>query len=165
MATTTVTYLIDDLRLHLGDIDPTAYQYLDAWLEVALLAAVKSLQRWWNFRYLVNSSNEVYRNTSATTFVLPEPPVIESSDERAIILMSSIIIKEGTLQNSAWTTSSWKDAEISYSNIEGSRMRQANLKADWDELTSILKVPQKKLIGSYKSSLPGYKNNQYEVKD
>jgi len=164
MGTTTVTYLVDELRLHLGDIDPASYQYLDAWLEVSLLTAVKSLQKWWKYRYLVDSSNLVYRN-SAVVFNFTEPPVIETSDERPIILMAAVIIKGGTLQNSAWNTGSWRDAEISYSNIEGSRLRQESLKADWDELLSILKPPQKVLLGAKKATLPGYKNNQWEVND
>lgn len=165
MATTTVTYLITDLRLHIGDIDPTAYQYLDSWLEVSLLSAVKALQKWWKFRYLVDTTtSEVYRN-SAVVFNFSEPPVIETSDERPIILMASIIIKSGTLQNSAWSTASWKDAEISYSNLEASRMRQENIKSDWDELLDILKPPQKVLLRAKKSSLPGYKNNMWENSD
>jgi len=36
MATTTIDYLLPELRLHLGDIDPSTYRYASEWLEVAL---------------------------------------------------------------------------------------------------------------------------------
>ena len=57
--------------------------------------------KWWNFKYLINDSNEVYRNPNIS-FLFPEPPVIENSDERIIILMASIIIKGGSLEENSW---------------------------------------------------------------
>jgi len=159
----TLSDLLPRLRLQLGDINSTAYQYLDAWLLVALQASVESLQKWWNYKYVFNATTEALERNSTIDFLFPDPPLIEDGDIRPIILMASLIIKSGTLQNSAWTAGSWRDAEISYSNIEGSRLRQESMQKDWDELTSILKVPQRKLIGAYKSSLPGYKDNPFEV--
>jgi len=161
LSTTTTDYLIQDLRLHLGDINPSSYRYTDEWLNIALLASIKSLGKWWNFKYLVDTSNEVYRNPN-TIFLFPEPPVIEVYDERIIILMASLIIKEGTLENNAWSTISWRDNEISFSNLEGSRSRQASISKDWDELTSLLTPPTKRLSRPIKGSLPGYKGNIYE---
>lgn len=155
--------LLPRLRLHLGDIDSSSYQYLDEWLLLSLQAAIESLQRWWNYKYIINSTTNNVERNSNISFLFPSPPEIEYGDIRPIILMASIIVKEGTLQNSAWNVGSWKDAEISYSNIESSRLRQDSLKNDWTELTSILKVPQKKLINTYKSSLPGYKDNPFET--
>lgn len=161
MATTTVTYLLPKLRLHLGDIS-TPYTYLDQWLELSLVASVESLQRWWNYKYLLNTSDEVYRNTKSTLFLFPEPPVIQDSDERPIILMAGIIIKGGDLQNLSWNVGAWRDAEISYSNIEGSRTKRQALQSDWEELKSLLPEPTKRLTFSRKSHLPGYRDNLFE---
>lgn len=155
-------YLIENLRVHLWDIDPANYRYADEWLRTAIVHAIKNLQTWWNYKYLINETTyDSYRNT-AIPFLFPEPPIIEQGDERPIVLMASIIIKEGTLENSAWTTGSWKDAEISYSNISGADLKQKSLAKDWEELTSLLKVPQKRLAGVTKGTLPGYLNNQWE---
>jgi hypothetical protein len=161
MATTTLDYLITDLRLHLGDYDPASYRYTDAWLLVALIASVKTLGRWWNFKYLVETDNDVYRNPG-TTFILPEPPVIEVTDERPIILMASIIIKEGSLEANSWNAGSWRDFEVSYSNIEGSRAKMESLNKDWEELKTLVTPPSKKLSTPLKQSLPGYKGNIWE---
>lgn len=160
---TNIDYIIEGLRLHLGDIDPTAYRYLDEWLRTALIGAVEELERWWNYKYLVNETTyQVYRNTQLLSFTMDEPPVIEQFDKKPIILMASYMIKGGSLENSSWTFGSWRDAEISYSNIEGSRAKKDSRQADWDELVSILKPPQKILAGSQKNSLPGYKKNPWE---
>jgi len=159
--------LVMRLRMRLGDTNQSSYRYLDKWLQLALLSAVEYLQRWWNFKYLVNyTTKEIYRNSNRT-FLFAEPSVIEDADIWPIVLMASIIIKNGTLQNSAWDVGSWRDAEISFSNIEASRLRKDSLKDDWLELTSILKPPQKRLANALKGSLPGYLNNAYErnIKD
>lgn len=139
-----LSYLIPILRVKLWDI-AAPYRYLDEWLDIALVASIKSLQRWWNNRYLVDSTDTMVSRNTDITFTFPEPPVIESSDERSVILMASIIVKEGSLENSAWNTSTWRDAEYYVSNVEGSKLRESGLKRDWDELLSILKPPQKKL--------------------
>lgn len=153
--------LLFELRLHLGDYDPTSYRYMDKWLVTSLLLAVKSLQKWWNYRYLVDFNTEdVYRNPNIV-FEYAEPPVIQDSDVRPIILMASIIIKKGQLENSAWSTGSWRDNEISVSNIEGSRVRQTSLNDDWNELKDLLRPPQKKLAQAVKGRLPGYFSNEY----
>jgi len=161
MATESLDYLIPRLRLQLGDINASSYRYLDEWLLLALVASVESLQRWWNFRYLVNDDDQVYRNT-AIAFSLVEPPVVQASDTRPIILMASIILKKGDLQSVSWNIGSWRDSEISYSNIEGGKERQSSLKDDWTELTQLLTPPTKKLTQSNKMSLPGYNYGLYE---
>lgn len=160
---TNLDYLIDNLRIQLGDLDSTAYRYIDAWLRTALVLSIKTLQRWWNYKYLLDTTNNVYRNTEDPNFLFPEPPIIEAGDERPVVLMASIIVKQGSLENSAWSTATWRDAEIYYSNLEGSKAREESIKRDWNELTSILKAPQKRLIKALKSSLPGYKGNQWET--
>lgn len=162
MATTTsLNYLIPRLRLHMGDINASAYRYLDEWLSVALLSSVETLQRWWNYKYLLDAEDEAYRNPR-TTFLHSSPPVIEDSDNRIVILMSAIILKAGDLQNVSWNVGAWRDAEISYSSIEGSRTKRYSLQADWDELTSLISPPSKKLSYSIKGHLPGFLDNYIE---
>jgi len=150
-----LSYLIPRLRLHLGDIDATSYRYLDEWLGLSLVAAIETLQPWWNYKYLVDENDDVYRNTTVR-FLHSEPPVIERGDIRPIILMAAIIIKSGQLENLSWSVGAWRDAEISYSNIEASRRKDEMLQRDWTELTNILKPPQKRLASSNKGHLPGY---------
>ena len=160
MATTTVDYLLPELRLHLGDIDPSTYRYADEWLEVSLEMSIKSLGRWWNLKYLI-SSHLVSRNPNLT-FIFAEPPVIETQDERPILLIASIVIKEGSLERNSWNAGAWKDAEISFSNLEGSRSKQLSLQKDWDELSMVLSAPTKRLSQALKGRLPGYKQNTFE---
>ncbi len=150
-----LSYLIPRLRLHLGDIDATSYRYLDEWLRLSLIAAIETLQPWWNYKYLVDENDDVYRNMTVR-FLHSEPPVIERGDIRPIILMAAIIIKSGQLENLSWSVGAWRDAEISYSNIEASRRKDEMLQRDWTELTNILKPPQKRLASSNKGHLPGY---------
>jgi hypothetical protein len=157
---TNLDYLITDLRLHLGDTSEP-YRYTDSWLRTSLVMSVKALMRWWNYKYLIDSDYNASRNPRIT-FLFPAPPTIEYGDEYPIVLMGSIIIKEGSLENSSWSTGSWRDAEIAYSNIEGNRARTASLRQDWETLEDILKPPQKRLAQARKASTPGYLNNKYE---
>ena len=163
MATVTLEYLIPELRLSLGDINPASYRYTDEWLLVALNFSIKFLGRWWNFKYLMNDSEEVYRNPN-TVFLFPEPPVIEVYDEGIILVAARIIIKQGTLENNAWSAVAWRDAEISFSNLEGQRSRKDSLNSDWEELFSLITPPTKRLARPIKSSHPGYNNNIFENK-
>jgi len=144
-----LNYLIPRLRLKLGDLDPASYRYLDEWLHAALIGSVDALQRWWADKYQIDENNRV-------------TPDIERRDIQPIILMASIIVKSGSLENFSWNVGSWRDAEISFSNIEGGRGKQESLKRDWDELNMLLPSPNKKLAGSVKGHLPGYVGNQNE---
>lgn len=161
MATINLSFMIPRLRLHLGDTDASAYRYLDEWLRLSLAASIETLQPWWDFKYLINEGDDVYRNPSEL-FYQGEPPVIQRADIRPIILMASIILKSGQLENFSWNLGSWRDAEISFSNIEASRRKGDLLEQDWNELKSILKPPQKRLASSNKSHLPGYLDNPQE---
>lgn len=159
---TNLDYLLDDLRLHLGDINPTQYRYLTEWLRTALVLAVKNLQRWWDYKYLIyNDTQNIYRNPNGY-FEFDDPPILDHSDERPVILMAAIIVKQGSLQNAAWDFGSWKDAEVSYSNIESSKAMQESLKADRDELEKYVKPPQKNLAFPTKKHLLGFTKNEYE---
>jgi hypothetical protein len=162
MSNVDIDFLITELRLFIGDTTPATYRYTDTWLEIALLAAVKALGRWWSDRYLVDSSELVYRNTTYTLWEETSPPVIQQKDERVIILMAAIVILEGSLENSAWDLASWKDNEISFSNLEGGRIRNDRIGRLWDELKSLILPPTKRLAWTTKQSLPGYIGNTYE---
>lgn len=142
---TNVDYLIPVLRLHLGDIDPSSYRYVDGWLRVALVSSVRALQRWWGDRYTVDrDTNDVVRSEDFD-FDFDEPEVIQDRDERPVILMASILTKSGSLEANSWNVGSWKDAEIAVSNIEGSRSKQFGINLDWEELKSYLTIPTKRL--------------------
>jgi hypothetical protein len=159
---TNLDYLIIYLRLHLGDIDSSSYRFLDSWLRTSLVFSVKALQRWWNHRYLVSTDYNVSRNSNHT-FLFPEPPIIQNSDEKSIVLMASIIIKGGSLESNSWNVGSWKDHEISYSNIEGNRAKTKSLMSDWEELTTMMTPPNKRLAQAKKGSLPGFLQNPFEI--
>ena len=158
---TNLDYLIDSLRLHLGDMDSGSYRYTDEWLRTALVMSIKALQRWWDYKYLVDTDYDVYRNQH-WDYLFPEPPIIEHGDEEPVVLMASILTKEGSLENNSWNVGSWRDAEIAYSNIEGNKAKLASLEKDWEALTGMLKPPTKRLARTQKGSLPGYKGNIYE---
>jgi len=165
-----LTNLIPELRIRIGDTNPALYRYTDVWLLVSLKSSVKLLSKWWNFKYLLDSNGDVMRNPDGY-FVFEETSdgviggVFEPGDDQVVIIYAAIVILEGSLENSAWDFGSWKDAEISYSNIESSRSRGDTLKRLWTELTSILKVPQKRLAQALKGSLPGYLANSFERED
>lgn len=161
MATTYLTYLIRRLRLQIGDLDSSAFRYTDEQLELTLTASIEALQSWWEYRYLIDENDEVYRNPDIT-FKYAEPPVIQRSDIRPIILMGSIIVKSSSLENLAYSLGAWRDAEVSYSNIESGRSKDKSLQRDLEELKNILKPPQKKLYGGSKTHLPGYVENIFE---
>lgn len=147
-----ISYLIPALRLYLWDVDSTAYRYTDEWLDVTLVSAVKSLQRWWNNKYLVDETGEIVSRNPSSSFLFEEPPLVQMSDETPLILMAAIIIKSGVLENSAWSTATWRDAEYYVSNVEGGKMKEASVKADWDRLLMYLKPPQKKLNAGARES-------------
>lgn len=153
--TTDLDFLIPELRLHIGDTDGTAYRYLDSWLRVALVSALKSLQRWWRIRYVIDETTYVVSRYENSTFSEEEPPVVLAQDQMPIILMASILVKSGVLQSSSWTTGSWRDAEIAVSNIESGKIRDTSLKMDWDMLLLYIKPPIKRLSIPTRDSIPG----------
>lgn len=153
--TTDLDYLIPSLRWRIGDIDSSNYRYLDSWLRVALVDSLKILQSWWGIRYLIDETTYVVSRYSGSTFNFDAPPVIQSMDEAPIVLMAAILTKNGSIENASWATGSWRDAEISVSNIEGSRVREGLLGRLWDELLWYVTPPSKRLMGIQRSSIPG----------
>lgn len=153
--TTDLDYLIPELRARLGDTDETAYRYLDEWLRVSLVSALKALQRWWRIRYTIDETTYVVSRYEGSTFLFDEPPVIQQQDETPIVIMASILTKSGVLQNSSWAIGSWRDAEIAVSNIESGRLRDSSLARDWEELGYYILPPTKRLTGVVRTSIPG----------
>jgi len=115
---TSLDYLIPDLRMHLGDYTEP-YTNSTEYLRHALVMACKTLMKKWHNRYIIDSDYNVKRN-AGVTFAIAEPPVIQYADERAFILQASISVKSATLHDTAWDIGSWRDDEVSYSNIAGS---------------------------------------------
>jgi hypothetical protein len=153
----TIDYLIPFLRMRLGDINPDSYRYADEWLLNALIFGVKLSARYWNNRYMINENGVVTRGPN-TTFLTDEASygTIEDRDEPVIVLLSTIVLLEGSLENSAYSITSWKDAEISFSNLESGRIRDSNLNRLYTELNMLVTAPTKKLARTIKGSLPGY---------
>lgn len=153
--------LIPQLRILLGDTDPATFRYLDVWLHEALIASIKFMGPWWDNKYLLDSNNNVYRNT-LVLFDTVEPPIILPQDEMPIVLAAALITLEGGLENSSWDIVSWRDAEISFSNLESGRLKDKNLERLWNQLTALITPPGKKLAGSVKMHMPGYTQNTLE---
>ena len=151
---TDLDYLLPELRMHLGDTDSTAYRYMDEWLKVSLVWGLKALQRWWRIRYTIDASYNIAR-FSNSVFIQDAPPVIMYQDEEPILLMASILVKSGTLQNNSWDVGTWRDAEIYVSTIEGGRLKDASIRADWDRLLQYLKPPQNRLSAGARDSMLG----------
>jgi len=138
--------LIPQLRQYIGDMNSEAYQYTDQWLLNALASSVNSLARWWNFKYLLDEDCNIIRNENyVKTYKFEEPPVIEPGDDFIIVIMASIIIKSGVIQNNVWNVGTWRDAEIYYSNTEGSKAAVESLKRDWELLMYYLKPPSQRV--------------------
>ncbi len=158
----TLNYLIPFVRLQLGDTNSTSYRYTEEWLLVALGLAVRVLQRYWNFRYLIDDADNVTRNPN-TTFLFPEEyGIIQKSDEFPIVLMACIILLEGSLENNSYSAVSWKDNEISFSNLEQFRTKDSNLQRFVKMLNDLLTPPTKKLARTRSAPLIGYLNNEFE---
>lgn len=80
-------------------------------------------------------------------------PVIAYRDEPPIILQASILIKSGSMQDASWQVAAWRDDEISVSNIQGDRSRQANLDRD---IRMLEKYFKRRLYTASRMPLPGF---------
>jgi hypothetical protein len=143
METTTLGYLIAPLRRQLSDYTEP-YTYSDVVLSGFLLDSIKALGNRWNNRYRVATvdsvSDLVIRNGDAYLFEFSEPPVIQYQDERAVVLQASILIKSSTKWSESGSAVTWKDEEISYSNLESARQRSSTLQDDIDELNKLFPI-------------------------
>lgn len=150
---TSLDFLIPELRWRLGDTDSTSYRYLDSWLRVSLVSALKALQRWWRVRYLIDETDYTVTRFESSTFTVDEPPVIQQSDETPIIIMAEILTKSGVLQSNSWLVGSWRDAEYAVSNIESGKLQDSSLKSAWNELLWYLKPPSKRLNAGVRNTV------------
>jgi len=162
VTTTNLDYLLPFLRLRIGDTVSGSYRYTDEWLQTALVSAVWALHTRWSGKYLIDANNDVERNTDMWVYTYDSPPVVEAPDFMPIIIMAAIIVLEGSLENLSWNVGSWKDAEISYSNIQSGRTKETILGKLFAELESYLIPATKKLKRSLKGSLVGYQGNVHE---
>lgn len=154
----TIDYLIPYVRVEIGDTDSTAYRYLDEWIVASLILAVKKAQRYWRSKYHITDKGYVTRSTTISFDTTEAEGIIEDRDEPILVLLAAITILEGGLENQAWNVGSWKDAEISYSNIEGGRIRNDNIKRLKTQLDDMIKAPTKRLAWTQGAPLPGFMN-------
>lgn len=163
--TTNYDHLIEPFRYAIGDTTLGNYRYLDEDLRTTLSAAIIALQRRWSRKYLINTTTyDAERNTIEWTYKYASPPVIQQYDEEPILVMAQIILLEGSLENLSWNLGSWRDAEISYSNLGSGRQKDASLERLKKRLDDLLLPPTKRLRSSVKGSLPGYQGNTHESK-
>jgi len=141
--TTTLAYLIPQFRRHLSDYT-SPYTYDDATLSGFLFDSIKALGHRWNNKYYVATvagvSDLIVRNENFNLFDFSEPPVIQTQDERAIILQASVIIKSSTKWSESGSAVNWRDDEISYSNVQSARQRSSTLEDDIKELNELFPV-------------------------
>lgn len=161
--TTNIDYLITALRLHLND-ETEPYTFTDTVLRTRLVYAVKALMPRWNNKYLINEDTNYVERNPHVTYLFADPPLVQHQDERPIVLQASIDVKNSLIYTSSWNIGSWKDDEVSYSNIEGSKSVNESLNRDIEELKALLPDARKRLAQPSKQSLPGfdYPPNEYE---
>ena len=165
-ATSSADYLIPTLRMHLWDINepPT---YSSGFLRMGILNGIKLLMPRWNARYVpsyvtTTDNWDIVRSTT-DVFAQTDPPRIMYGDERPIILAAAIAIKSGYVFSSSAGTESWKDEEVSYSNITGGKLVEGDLMRDIDELNKIVPERRQRLAQAKKQSLYGYKFPTNEI--
>jgi len=143
VGTTTLGYLIPQLRRQLSDYTEP-YSYTDVVLSGFLLDSIKALGNRWNNRYRVATVDSVpdltIRSTNNYLFDYSEPPVIQYQDERAVILQSSILIKSSTKWSESGSAVTWKDDEVSYSNLGSAKQRSSTLNDDISELDKLFPI-------------------------
>lgn len=139
--TSNLEELILPLRIQIGD-NVAVPTYSDETLHAILRSAVADLMMRWEDKYYLDNDGVVHRNPGLT-FDWSSPPVIQHKDRRPIILQASISIKSGVKFSESGDVVSWRDEEISYSNLESARQRSSTLEDDITELERLL--PGKKL--------------------
>jgi hypothetical protein len=160
---TNLDYLFTALRLHIND-NTEPYTFSDDELRTRLVYAVKALQPRWNYKYLVDADNNTSRNPNVT-YLFPDPPTVEYGDERPIVLQAAIDMLSAQIKSSSQSAVSWKDDEVSFSNISGNKMLEDALIRDIAELQSLVPLPSMRLASTRKQSLKGFSwevGNDYE---
>lgn len=157
---TGLDFLIPELRIMLNDISPVP-KYQDNYLRAVLVHALKNLGRRWNNRYLINTQYVVSRNDEIVSYGVDPPPIIEQGDQYIICLAATILVKKAQIYDTSWDVSSWKDDEISYSNIQAAKERDTSLKHDLEELERLL---TQRLYAGKVTPLPGF-HSQYNTNE
>jgi len=158
MGSVAIDYLIPYVRVEIGDLTAASYRYLDEWILSALILATKKSYRYWRSKYLITDEGIVTRSTTISFDTTEDTGVIEDRDEPILVILAAITILEGGLESHAWDIASWKDAEISYSNIAGGQIRNDNLKRLKVQLDDMIKAPTKRLAWTQGAPLPGFMN-------
>lgn len=128
--------LVLPLRVQIGDTGGTP-SLSDEYLHMVLIESVAALMARWNDKYYVTNAGVVLRNANYGTFDWSSPPEIQHKDRRPIVLQASVLIKSGSKFSQSGDVVSWRDEEISYSNIESARQRSSTLEDDTRELNMI----------------------------
>jgi hypothetical protein len=176
---TNIDYLIDSVRLHVGDTDSTRFS--DSLIRSALVTGVKMLQRRWKNRYLVYASGVVqvpqpdlpavagyvYATLPEGTGLIPvdlaendvfrnpfytftdNQALISQEDEYPIILAAAIILHRAKFMSTSAVFQSWSDGEFSFSNIASARAYESSLAGLIGELDAYFK---KRLYGATRTS-------------
>lgn len=169
-----IDYLIGSLRTHLGDV-AAPFQFSDGLLRKSLVDGIKALTKRWQTRYTVACSGysvisgldygtwSVSRTPAGWRFPVDEPPTILVEDERPIVLQAAITIKRGLMQRNALSFGSWRDDEISVSNIAGGDALEKSISRDEAELDEILPPRSQKLAHPRKQSLVGFSSTVLNI--
>jgi hypothetical protein len=64
---------------------------------------------------------------------------IDPGDEAVIELQAGIIIKSAKIYDGVWDVGSWRDDEVSYSNIQSAKSRDVSIERDLRILDELLK--------------------------
>lgn len=163
---TNIDYLIDSVRLRLGDFEGTSYS--DTLVRTATISAVKFLQKRWRSKYQVVSSgtytgnnsgapagyaeastvdglgfipaglvvNDVYRSPYIE-FTQGLPPVVEQNDEDAVVLATAYIIHLAKLTNSSSSFVSWSTEDIRFTNTTAANTMRNVLETLQTELNTL----------------------------
>lgn len=89
-------------------------------------------------------NNDTFRNpvlpaSEETPFTFPEPPAIEQQDEAVIVVMAAILLRKTQLTSSADGLQSWSAGDLSYSNINSSKVLNQMLSDDIKLLESFFR--------------------------
>lgn len=144
--------LVFPLRIQIGDIGAIA-TFSDERLHDFLRMSVADLMRRWNDKYYIDNDGVVHRNPNIT-FEWSNPPEIQHKDRRPIVLQASVMIKGGLRFSGSGSTVTWRDEEISFSNVEAARQMGSSLQDDIAELNALL--PKQKLAYPVYGDLPGW---------
>lgn len=163
---TNIDYMIDQVRLRLGDFDGTIYS--ETLVRTALISGIKYLQKRWRSKYQVVTSgtytgdngsspsgyaqastidgiadipiglsvNDVFRNPFVV-FGQEQPPVIEQNDEDAIVLATAYIVHLAKLTNSSSAFVSWSTEDIRFTNTTAANTMRAVLETLQTELNTV----------------------------